>query len=176
MIDLHEPHFGVSLTKKFDLSEPVKGFEKRNWGCDEILWVAEDTFEVEYDGKPVKLRTVIVDSDFVALTGETTDEGHTNVVGIYFLPDIDTMPESIRDDYHDGCGLGPDETLDYYDLFLYGAFVKADEESCMADESENLVKFASGLKDMVESLAGFTLDKAWNRAGNTGWDQVAKWV
>lgn len=175
-MDFSKEHFGVKLPESFDFSKSMAGFDLDLAGGDEEIWVADKAFEVETDKGTINLRVGLVSSNFKEMTGETLENGHDFVVSVILLPDIDTMTEERVEDYRKGCSLGIGEILTYYDLYLYGSSVTAHEESCMGTESDDLLKYASGLRDCVEGMVGFILDRPVTRAGTTGWDCAERWL
>lgn len=170
--------FGILIDENEQLAPFTEKFDGSIFcgGCSEDIYPCKTTTEVETKSGKIALRLAIVVSNVEEMSGELTSDGKTHVVALEWLPDIDSMSKERVEWERDIAHLSGDEELDYYDLYTNGHSVNAVSESCNEDELERAKNEAARASDTFTLCVGSTLDKPWNRAGNTGWQSVERWL
>jgi len=172
---------GVSAyMEKVDFDEHFEEYYNNN--ADRIVYFSRKTFRHEEEDLTFNYKYAIVVTDVGAYTGDGYDP---IVVELLLVPSFNDLTEENKNNIRDCYGYGDDEISEkwlWMDVLDYSFAVKIGEES-VSNPSEDerdewinsepikaILESAVAVYEVVDSLRGFYLDKAWNRIGTTGWD------
>lgn len=180
------------MGKKLEFAENVatvngkaKSFKRMFPICtdweSEIYYETKRTYTHEEDGLNFKYKYAVRVEDLYELTGDEDYKGKFEI-GLYLVPSEDSMNESVRNRVKESCGLEGDDRLYVSDIISYGLGV------CLLNETVSNCRYIEGTKvkgklaaianllEMIDSMRGFYLDRAWNRIGTTGWDVLNEMI
>lgn len=147
----------------------------------EIYYETKKTYKHEEDGLNFEYKYVVRVEDLYELTGDDDYKGKV-AIDLYLIPSESSMNETVRDRVRQSCGLDDDDDLALSDIISYGL------GACLLTEIVPNCRYIDGTKvkgklsaianllDMVDSMRGFYLDRAWNQIGTNGWDVLNEMV
>lgn len=150
--------------------------------CDEsATFLSKKEFLHEEDGLTFKYKYSVKVIDLYDYIGESEDE--PIVISLELLVSPDSLNKEQSDSIKSLYGFEDEQDyeLTYYDvqdsgngILMATEEIETDRELDFLEEVERTDRLnaIASVYEIIDSMRGFYLDKAWNRIGTNGWDLV----